>query len=162
MLKQGFIGAMNSTAKRLNMQDTRFCNPHGLADKGNRSTASDLCRLAYMAMKLPLFREIVRKKVYSTKDVFDANGETTLFQWRNSNKMLHESEGFRGIKTGITTTAGPCLCCYFVHENRAVIVTLLCSSSVEHRWREMQKICTWATSNVDTSPAPASPSKGRM
>jgi D-alanyl-D-alanine carboxypeptidase len=34
--------------------------------------------------------------------------------WQNSNKLLG-IEGFKGVKTGITQTAGPCLC--ILYEN---------------------------------------------
>ena len=137
---------MNSTARRLGLQNTKYNNPHGLADKGNLSTAADISRLAYIAMKHPLFREIVAKEKYTTNDVINQKGENVNYWWRNSNAMLGVEPGFRGVKTGITTTAGPCLCCYYTHQGASVIVTLLCSKSVEHRWKEMLRICHWATS----------------
>ena len=34
--------------------------------------------------------------------------------WYNSNKLL-DLPGFAGVKTGITTTAGSCLCVYFTN-----------------------------------------------
>ncbi len=49
----------------------------------------------------------MKTKTYSTI-IKDHNGfsERTL-TWRNTNKLL--KNGFEGIKTGITDTAGPCL-----------------------------------------------------
>lgn len=145
---------MNSTARRLGLQNTKYNNPHGLADKGNLSTAADISRLAYIAMKHPLFREIVAKEKYTTNDVINQKGENVNYWWRNSNAMLSVEPGFRGIKTGITTTAGPCLCCFYTHQGASVIVTLLCSKSVEHRWKEMLRICHWATSKKNADIAP--------
>jgi D-alanyl-D-alanine carboxypeptidase len=47
---------MNRYAKKLNLSKaTRFSNSHGLPDKGNTSTASDIGKIASFAMKEPLF-----------------------------------------------------------------------------------------------------------
>jgi len=35
--------------------------------------------------------------------------------WFNSNKLLGV-KGFKGVKTGITQTAGPCLCILYENE----------------------------------------------
>jgi D-alanyl-D-alanine carboxypeptidase len=37
-----FVKEMNSTAMRLHMKTTKYTNPHGLSDKANHSTASEL------------------------------------------------------------------------------------------------------------------------
>lgn len=46
---------MNATAQKLGLSNTYFTNPHGLANRLNRSTAYDVAKLCYYAMKLPLF-----------------------------------------------------------------------------------------------------------
>ncbi len=48
---QLFVQEMNSLAAKFHLKKTKFSNPHGLADKGNKSTASDIGRLAAFAMK---------------------------------------------------------------------------------------------------------------
>lgn len=50
---------MNDTAKTLRLTNTNYSNPHGLADKANKSSATDIQRLAFQALKNPLFKEIV-------------------------------------------------------------------------------------------------------
>jgi D-alanyl-D-alanine carboxypeptidase (penicillin-binding protein 5/6) len=50
---------MNKIARDLNLYNTRYDNPHGLMNKNNRSSASDISKLAAHAMKLADFREIV-------------------------------------------------------------------------------------------------------
>ena len=55
---------MNATAKKIHMRNTNYTNPHGLADKANHSTALDLSKLAYYAMKDPTFKTVVGTQEY--------------------------------------------------------------------------------------------------
>jgi D-alanyl-D-alanine carboxypeptidase len=68
-----FVKKMNATAKLLKLTNTQFSNPHGLSDKANRSTAADISRLAFAALKIKMFREIVEFKSYKTNQVFQLN-----------------------------------------------------------------------------------------
>ena len=65
--------------------------------------------------------------------------------WENTNKMLFK--GFCGIKTGITSEAGPCLVSLYKKEINIMIV-LLCSKSVEERWSETNRILEWAKEKI--------------
>ena len=53
--------------------NSQFSNPHGLADKANRSTAADISKLAFHALKNPLFKEIVDLKTYKTNSIMEIN-----------------------------------------------------------------------------------------
>jgi D-alanyl-D-alanine carboxypeptidase len=58
-----FVKEMNKTAvSSFHLKQTSFTNPHGLADKGNHSTAFDIAMLAFNALKDDVFREIVNKQ----------------------------------------------------------------------------------------------------
>jgi len=37
-----FVSEMNALAKRMHLKASRFSNPHGLADRSNKSTATDM------------------------------------------------------------------------------------------------------------------------
>lgn len=57
--------------------------------------------------------------------------------WENTNRLL--DDGFEGIKTGITDTAGPCLsACY-----KDLIIIVLNSKSMNERWIEVKKLVRW-------------------
>ena len=138
-----FIKQMNKLAQLLNMSNTKFSNPHGLPDKANKSTCSDLGKLVAAAKKELVLSQIVAKKEYSCKGFYQ-NKQEYYFKWVNTNLLLNQ--GFNGFKTGITPTAGPCLigtCC--VHLNYPLIIILLNCKSCEVRWQEMQKLKNWAT-----------------
>ena len=49
----------------------------------------------------------------------------------------------KGIKTGWTTTAGPCLATYVIRGGWELIVVLLGCKSLEARWSETNKLVNW-------------------
>jgi len=55
------------------MNQSRFNNPHGLADRFNKSSPNDIGILGYRAMKHSRFREIVRTISYVSQHL-DENG----------------------------------------------------------------------------------------
>jgi D-alanyl-D-alanine carboxypeptidase len=59
-----FVKEMNKHVQRLHLKNTKFTNPHGLSDKGNRSTAHDIGILAFQCLKDPIFSKIVSTKKY--------------------------------------------------------------------------------------------------
>lgn len=104
--RKHFIQEMNNNGKVVGLQHTKFNNPTGLGDQFNKLTAEDLGRLCAAAMKVPEFAEVVSTKQYKciakSKD-----GQTRECEWENTHKLLWK--GYKGIKTGITPHAGPCL-----------------------------------------------------
>jgi serine-type D-Ala-D-Ala carboxypeptidase (penicillin-binding protein 5/6) len=99
-----FVKEMNELARVLQMRDTKFLNPHGLElpKQQGYSTAADLSKLAIYAMRRAPFAFFVRQK---TRDISVSGKSFTL---HNTHKLLG-SLGILGIKTGLTTPAGPCL-----------------------------------------------------
>lgn len=133
---QVFVREMNRTARDLKLTCTNFGNPHGLSYKGNLSCARDIARLTITALKDPIFREIIKSQVYLA-DFRLKNADKTQKTWNNTNKLLWE--GFEGVKTGNTSSAGPCLCAL---SGKFVYVMLNCRTS-ETRWVEAKKLKKW-------------------
>ena len=48
------------------------------------------------------------------------------------------------MKTGITPTAGPCLTVVYNKDGVEIILTLLNSKNIEHRWEEARRLIAWA------------------
>ena len=141
---------MNMRARQVGLENTFFNSPHGLSNPTNTSTAFDLAKLTRHCMKHAKFREIVRTRTYTCRAVSqdpkaipqDPNVRVTTYYWENTNKMLHK--GFVGVKTGITPNAGPCLSTCFKKDGYNIVIILLCSKSMSHRWLEIIKIVAWA------------------
>jgi D-alanyl-D-alanine carboxypeptidase len=77
--------------------------------------------------------------------------------WFNTNKLL--SKGFNGLKTGITSTAGPCLASSFKSGNFFLIFVVLSCKTPDHRWHEMVKLKDYAIqlSDLTKGKTPQSP-----
>ncbi|PZR76643.1 MAG: hypothetical protein DLM73_01970 [Chthoniobacterales bacterium] len=104
-----FVGQMNTLAKSLRMDRTRFLNPHGI-DTSERSlpysTASDLVRLSRYAVNKPGFRFYVSQKERQIS--FSRGTQKKGYMLRNTNELLG-TNGVDGVKTGKTARAGDCL-----------------------------------------------------
>lgn len=100
---EAFAEMMNIKAEELGLTDTHFVNPHGLHDKDHYTSAYDLCKIGCIAMRDPIFKEIV-----GTKFITVGEGKNKKY-WANKNKILTTFDGGNGIKTGFTKDAGRCL-----------------------------------------------------
>lgn len=140
-----FITEMNNNAKELKLFHTNYANPHGLNNTNNKSTAEDVGRLCAVAMKMEKFRELVGCKEYSCIAI-SSEGEERAYHWMNTHKLL--SEGYSGIKTGITPHAGPCLASYYEEGENGVIVILLGSKTMDARWVETKHLVKLALNRM--------------
>jgi D-alanyl-D-alanine carboxypeptidase (penicillin-binding protein 5/6) len=57
-------------------------------------------------------------------------------------------KGVSGIKTGVTSTAGPCLITSIKNEGCDLIIVLLGCKSMEARWLETNKLANWTVSRL--------------
>ncbi|CAD8171849.1 unnamed protein product [Paramecium pentaurelia] len=135
-----FILQMNQNAQDIGMEMTSYSNPHGLYHEANYSSAYDIGILTYHAMQNLQFASIVKTKIYFS-EIEDKFGESKEIFWENTNKMLYQ--GFRGVKTGITKEAGPCVVEFYEDNENSYIIVLLNCRSVDHRWQDAIKLLDW-------------------
>jgi len=145
-----FLNEMNRTAKELKLYNTSFANPHGLMNRNNKSTASDVAKLACIALKNAIFLQIVNKKLYECTIKNDKYLKNRKKTWFNTNKML--DKGYIGIKTGITDAAGPCLVTSLkLNQNDkeiwAICVILGCRN-MEKRWEECEELLKFGIKQI--------------
>src|SRR5216110_2541493 len=115
-----FVTQMNALAKQLNMERTRFVNPHGIDWKVKPlpySTAEDMARLTRYAMSKPSFRFYVSQT--ERKISFDRAGHQLNYMLRNTNELLGKM-GIDGVKTGTSSRAGQCVILYANRESEVV------------------------------------------
>lgn len=121
----GFIAKMNATAASLGLTNTHFTDFSGLPDPteySTYSTPSDLIQLGRIAMRIPLFAQIVKTSTYHVDAV---TGEHPAFTWNTTNPILGKYPGTEGIKTGSTNAAGDCLLFEAVKGNKDIIGVVL-------------------------------------
>ncbi|MBX4205765.1 D-alanyl-D-alanine carboxypeptidase [Candidatus Microgenomates bacterium] len=135
-----FINQMNIKAKQLHLDHSHFENPVGLDSNNHVSTAKDMVRLARVAMNNPEFAKIVATKEIS---VSDTSGKI-VHRLRNTNELLGEVEGIKGIKTGWTENARENLITYIERNNHKIIIAVLGS---QDRFGETKELINWIFSN---------------
>ncbi|CAK79867.1 unnamed protein product (macronuclear) [Paramecium tetraurelia] len=140
-----FIQEMNNKARELQMTQTTYANPHGLNNKNNVSSAYDVSKLCNQLLKDEFFRKVVNTKIHFTT-IQDEEGFTRDVIWENTNKLLYQ--GFKGIKTGNTSVAGPCLASYYQTASRSFTIVILGCRNQEDRWSETMQLLQWCLSQI--------------
>jgi D-alanyl-D-alanine carboxypeptidase (penicillin-binding protein 5/6) len=143
-----FIEAMNHEAQELCMHKTGFRNPHGMTIEGHVTTCQDLLRLAHTAMQCNLFRETVATREHGVT-VTGASGYHRNLLWKNTNRLL-PIEGYLGIKTGTTTTAGACLVSMAKREERTLLLCVLGATSGDARYVDSRNLYRWAWKQLES------------
>ncbi len=115
-----FVALMNEKALKIGMNNTTFCNPHGLDEKcENISTARDMALLTKYANSIPVYKKIVGTKRYIAK----SNLKT--YDWYNKNKLLGTYSYTTGGKTGFTDKARRTLVTSATKDDMNLIVVTL-------------------------------------
>lgn len=114
-----FVEKMNQEAKALGLKDTHFENPSGLDARGHYTSARDLAKMTRIAMKYPVFREMVATQ-YATISTQDREIPLT-----NTNSLLAAYAPATGVKTGTTPAAGASLAAAAAAGNESYIAVFL-------------------------------------
>ncbi len=95
--EEAFARLMTQRAREWGLQHSRFSNPSGQTDEGQRMSAIDLARLARRIWtQFPDYRYIFGMKTFTWSDI----------EQRNRNPLLDSFNGADGMKTGHTEEAG--------------------------------------------------------
>ncbi len=143
-----FALKMNERAQALGMHDTHFVNACGLDRPGHLSTARDLAVLAEAALQNPTFNRITNKQ----RMVIRSADRRRTFELRSTNHLIGQYDGVKGMKTGFTNRAGPCLIAVAERDDKQVILVLLNSA---HRWQRAPLIFDQAFTRLDHEQGPA-------
>ena len=92
-----FVKKMNDYAKKLNLENTNFANPHGLPNRANLSTAYDIFKLSSrIILDFPEHLDRFKKTNIKIK------GKS----YKTHNTLLKKYDHYIGIKTGYTRKSG--------------------------------------------------------
>jgi D-alanyl-D-alanine carboxypeptidase (penicillin-binding protein 5/6) len=118
--RAGFIARMNARAAALGMNDTRFADPCGHDQPGQRTTAGDIAKLAQAVSRRP---EYMRLAALKDTSVRPADGKREI-RLKNTNALLRYT-GVIGLKTGYTPEAGRCLAALAERDGVRVLLVIL-------------------------------------
>jgi D-alanyl-D-alanine carboxypeptidase len=136
-----FVAEMNREAIRLGLTKTHFANTHGISATDHHTSARDLFQLAVTMSRdgdiLPYLqtRQAIGKLTGSS-------GYLRYQLWTNSNQLLN-TQGYLGMKTGTTPTAGACIVSMCERNGDRVILVVLGSASDASRYTDSRNLYRW-------------------
>ena len=134
-----FVAAMNAKARELGMSETHFVDSSGLSPS-NRSTASDLVKMANAAAHYSLIRELSTTAEYTVS--FRSPAYT--LGYGNTNVLAHGDKwDIRLSKTGFINEAGRCLIMIATVGERAVTMVLLDSFGTRSPVGDANRVKRW-------------------
>jgi len=141
-----FVDSMNAKAQEMGLENTVFCNPHGLDDgefAGNQhSCAVDVAKMIQLAMKDDTFRTIV-STAQTDISVTHADGSQGVLHLETTDEMLGNFDGACGVKTGFTDLAGYCFAGASNKDGHDLYAVALDSSSSEQRFTDVETLLQW-------------------
>ncbi len=137
--QQSFVQLMNARAKFLGLTHTHYANPHGLDAPGHYTSASDLVKLAEIAMRNPIFQTIVATQEY----VIPATDQHKAYDLQNTDLLLGSYDGAEGIKTGTTGNAGACLVFDALRNDAELIGVVLGAPDDPTRYSDARALLDW-------------------
>ncbi|GAB4369950.1 MAG: D-alanyl-D-alanine carboxypeptidase family protein [Kiloniellaceae bacterium] len=148
-----FAKKMTERAQEIGMTRTTFRNASGLPNRGQKSTARDMVRLAKALME-----DFPQYYHYFSTTTFSYNGRT----YRNHNRLLTSYNGTDGIKTGYTRASGFNLVSSVERGGRRVIAVVFGGKTAKSRDNHMVKLLDrgftkLASMGVKTIPAVPGP-----
>ena len=134
---------MNEKAIELELLNSHFAVAHGMHNDENYSTAHDISLLSCHAMQNQYFKSVVKAQTHSCVSTVYPDH---VYSWENTNQLL--KDGYSGIKTGITGSAGPCLSASIRKDGFNIVVVVLSCCSMDSRWFEVPKLINWGIKKI--------------
>lgn len=141
-----FSRLMNRRAIQCGALNSCFKNPHGLDAPGQFTTARDLARIARVAYRNSVLREIFSKE---SADLVDGKNHRSPL-W-NTNELVYRSPIYTGMKPGFTLQAGKCLVASVSYEGREAILVQL-QGAANTIFDDAESIFHWALGSPVSGP----------
>ena len=138
-----FVDKMNREAARLGCKNTHFANPDGLHNPDHYTSASDFIKISEYAMKLPHFKEITAKEVYTYRPVGGSESSQTRTLWTTNSLIISRTDNSyyykyaNGTKTGHTDESGYCLVSTASADGYSYLCVVLGAPSVDKNGKEI-------------------------
>ena len=145
MTRDQFVERMNSKARELGLTHSTFVDPSGY-EPGNTSTAYDVARLAYHALRDQRVIEAVTLKEHAYRTV---QGRAVTVPTTNAllTSFLNQGDySIIGGKTGYTEEAGYTLVLRARKGEADVIGVVLGSKTSDDRFQDLKALLTWGFS----------------
>lgn len=136
--REAFIRAMNSKARNLKMNNTRFVDPSGLSS-GNVSTAGEVNDMMLASARYPIIREASIAKQASFETFHKQ--KIRVIELPNTNRpLLLEFDSIIVSKTGYTTPAGWCVGMVVEKDRQIYVIVVLGSKTKQERYETAKRL----------------------
>ena len=143
--REAFVNTMNRKAVTLGMYDTRFADSSGL-DANNVSTAHDLARMVFAAMRYPAIRKATTRTKLSVRPLKNRGS----LRYVNTNRLLrNKSWDIQVSKTGYINEAGRCLVMHTEFNGTPTVLVLLNSHGKLTPFGDANRVRKWIEKGVD-------------
>ena len=136
---EAFARLMNEKTAAMGLENTHFCNPHGLQDPAHYTTARELALITAAALQNKTFAKIVSTQRYSAPQI----GTDACRLFLNHNRLLRTFDGAIGVKTGFTKASGRCL---VSAANRNGLSLIAVTLNAPNDWRDHAALLEWGFS----------------
>ncbi len=147
---EGFAGMMNEKARSLGMEQSHFCNPHGLHDPDHYSSAHDVMLMSLALLEYPLIHRWVT--IWMDEHFLKGeirSGEVFL---SNTNRMVVDYSGCDGLKTGFTPQAGNSISATAQRGKTRLLAVVMDSATEKERYDTARKLLDYGFSNYKGIP----------
>ena len=148
-----FVAQMNEKVRTLELENTHFANPHGLHDEENYTTAADMAKIAFEAMKNETFRSIVEcahirlAATNMSEERYYINTNNLVSRMRYPYYFYDKATG---IKTGSTTEAGYCLVSSAKDGSKEVIAVVFKSDDISASHTDSKNILEYGLTDFSS------------
>lgn len=135
-----FVAKMNAKSAALGLTNSHFANPVGYDDEKNFATTRDLATLAQYFLR----DDVLRKIVATNKTGIDSI-DGVHHELYSTNNLFGSYLQIRGLKTGLTDSAGQCTATIAEIGNGKQVLAIILNSP--NRFQEAKSLITWAEEN---------------
>lgn len=137
--ENAFVKEMNEKAKKLNLLDTHFMNPHGLPQNNHFSTVKDLVTLT---IELLSEKTVLKYSNLKSDSITTVNNQTKRIL--NTNTLLKKCNNVDGLKTGYSPRAGHCIVATASYNEIRFLAIVLGEPTREIRDNEVLELLNYA------------------
>ncbi|HOB28371.1 MAG: D-alanyl-D-alanine carboxypeptidase family protein [Dethiobacteria bacterium] len=147
---EGFVELMNEKAKSLGLQQTHFCNPHGLHNPDHYSCAYDVMLMSLALLEYPRIHQWAT--IWMDEHFLKGrirSGEVFL---SNTNRMIIDYPGCDGLKTGFTREAGNGISATAQRGKSRFLAVVMGSPTEKERYDAARMLLDYGFSNYKSVP----------
>lgn len=147
---EGFAELMNEKARALGMEQSHFCNPHGLHDPDHYSCARDVMLMSLALLEYPRIHRWVT--IWMDEHFLEGQIRSGEVYLSNTNRMVIDYAGCDGLKTGFTSEAGNSISATAQRGKTRFLAVVMGSETEKERYDAARALLDYGFNNFKSVP----------